>query len=57
MTKSWHISRRTMLYGAGAAVALPWLEAMSAAQDAPPKAGQPPLRVPRPEASRWFHLV
>ena len=27
--KSWHISRRTMLKGLGAAVALPWLEAMA----------------------------
>jgi len=29
MSKNWHISRRTMLRGAGAALALPWLEAMS----------------------------
>jgi len=28
MNKSWHLSRRTLLRGLGAAVALPWLEAM-----------------------------
>jgi hypothetical protein len=45
MKKSWHISRRTMLRGLGAAIALPWLEAMgpSLARAAGP-AGKPPLR-------------
>lgn len=28
MTKSWHLSRRTVLRGLGVSVALPWLEAM-----------------------------
>ena len=36
------ISRRTMLRGAGAAVALPWLEAMAPAASAP---GKPPVRM------------
>ena len=44
MTKSWHISRRTMLRGLGAAVALPWLEAMSAIPARAAAAGTPPLR-------------
>ena len=35
------ITRRTVLRGAGAAVALPWLEAMAA----PSAAGQPPVRL------------
>ena len=39
------ISRRTMLRGAGAAVALPWLEAMSPAAAAAGKLAQPPLRL------------
>lgn len=39
MKKSWHISRRTMLRSMGAAMALPWLEAMSPAQAA--KATEP----------------
>lgn len=38
---TWQLSRRTMLRGLGAAMALPWLEAMSASA-APSK---PPLRV------------
>lgn len=47
MRKSWHISRRAVLRGVGAAVALPWLEARSpgsanAKADTP---GRPPLRV------------
>ncbi|MFO0953174.1 MAG: DUF1552 domain-containing protein [Isosphaeraceae bacterium] len=33
MTRSWQISRRTVLRGVGAAVALPWLEAMAPAAD------------------------
>jgi hypothetical protein len=40
--KSWHLSRRTLLRGVGAAVALPWLEAMLPAQG---QANRPPLRV------------
>ncbi len=44
MRKSWHISRRTVLRGAGAAVALPWLEAMSAGAARANKPGGP-LRV------------
>ncbi len=42
MTKSWHLSRRTLLRGASAAIALPWLEAMLPAQG---QANRPPLRV------------
>lgn len=42
MTKSWHLSRRTLLRGVGAAVTLPWLEAMLPAQG---PGGRPPLRV------------
>jgi hypothetical protein len=45
MIKSWHISRRTMLRGVGTAVALPWLEAMSAVQAAETIDGKPPLRI------------
>ena len=44
--KSWHLTRRTLLRGAGAALALPWLEAMI--PDAPVSAGErgrPPLRM------------
>jgi hypothetical protein len=44
MTKSWHISRRTMLRGLGAAVALPWLEAMRAAPALAAAGGKAPLR-------------
>ncbi|MBL8796260.1 MAG: DUF1552 domain-containing protein [Planctomycetia bacterium] len=44
MSKSWHISRRTLLRGLGAAVALPWLEAMSVAPARAAAAGKPPLR-------------
>lgn len=44
-TKSWHLSRRTFLRGAGAAIALPMLDAMrpqrAAAADA---AAKPPVR-------------
>src|ERR1019366_8423505 len=46
MAKSQHITRRTMLRGLGAAIALPWLEAMI--PDAPASAGEgnrPPLRM------------
>lgn len=40
--KSWHISRRTLLQGMGASVALPWLEAMAPAFA---KTNKPPLRM------------
>ena len=40
--KSWQLSRRTLLRGVGAAVALPWLDAMLPAQG---PANRPPLRV------------
>lgn len=33
--KSWHIDRRTVLKGAGVALALPWLESMAAAAPTP----------------------
>ncbi len=47
MIKSWHISRRTMLRGLGASIALPWLEAMSLsrASAAESRTGKPPLRM------------
>ena len=34
MKKSWHLSRRTFLRGAGVSIALPWLEGMSQAAPA-----------------------
>jgi hypothetical protein len=40
--KSWHLSRRTLLRGLGATVALPWLEAMLPAQV---QAARSPLRI------------
>lgn len=43
MTRSRPISRRTVLRGVGAAVALPWLEAMGTAAEA--KTGRRPLRM------------
>jgi len=43
MNKSWHLSRRTLLKGVGASVALPWLEGMTWAGDGKPK--QPPQRL------------
>jgi hypothetical protein len=46
MRKSWHLSRRTMLKGLGAAIALPWLEAMAPpAARAGSAAKSPPLRM------------
>lgn len=46
MTRSWQITRRTMLRGLGAAVALPWLEAMSAPPvRAASQIVKPPLRM------------
>lgn len=42
MKQSWRISRRTMLRGLGASVALPWLEAMEAAEG---QLNRPPLRM------------
>lgn len=44
MKKNWQITRRTMLRGVGAAVALPWLEAMQAVA-APKQVGKAPLRM------------
>jgi len=45
MTKSWHISRRTMLRGLGASLALPWLEAMSLTPVRAAGQPRPPLRM------------
>jgi hypothetical protein len=45
MPRSEPITRRTMLRGVGAAIALPWLEAMSAPDAAGSRAGKPPLRM------------
>jgi hypothetical protein len=45
MHRGWRISRRTMLRGLGAAVALPWLEAMGSAHSAETKSTRPPLRM------------
>jgi hypothetical protein len=45
MTKSWPISRRTMLRGMGAALALPWLEAMLPAPARAASRSQSPLRM------------
>lgn len=44
MTKPWQISRRTLLRGTGAAVALPWLDSMVPAM-ASGTAGGPPVRL------------
>ena len=33
-SKSWHLDRRSFLHGAGACLALPWLESMSSGADA-----------------------
>jgi hypothetical protein len=45
MSKSWQISRRTMLRGAGAAVALPMLNAMVPSVALAASAGKPPVRM------------
>lgn len=45
MAKSWHISRRTMLRGLGATIALPWLEAMSSLEAQAAPASKRPLRM------------
>jgi hypothetical protein len=45
MSKSKRISRRTMLRGAGAALALPWLEVMSKAAPSAGTLSEPPLRM------------
>jgi len=45
MSKSWQISRRTVLRGAGAAVALPMLNAMLPSVAMAAKAGKPPVRM------------
>lgn len=39
------ITRRTLLRGAGAALSLPWLEVMTAAEDGAQKLTEPPLRM------------
>jgi hypothetical protein len=44
MSKKWHISRRRMLKGMGACIALPFLEAMSIPGVASPLAGKSPVR-------------
>src|SRR4051812_49279966 len=44
MTRSWHISRRRVLRGLGAALALPWLEAMQPLRALASPSGKPPLR-------------
>lgn len=46
MRKSWHISRRTILRGVGAAMALPWLESMGVTPvgAADGKGGKSPVR-------------
>ncbi len=45
MAKTWQISRRTMLRGMGAAIALPWLEAMGTTSARAAGKDTPPLRV------------
>ncbi|SFI92907.1 DUF1552 domain-containing protein [Planctomicrobium piriforme] len=45
MSKSLRISRRTLLKGVGAAVALPWLEIMSRTTALGGTVGQPPVRM------------
>lgn len=45
MNKPWHVSRRTLLRGAGAAIALPWLEAMSPSRLLAASTGKPPVRL------------
>ncbi len=45
MSKSPRISRRTVLRGVGAAVALPWLEAMSRSFARAASPGKPPVRM------------
>lgn len=44
MTKGRHISRRTVLRGLGAAIALPWLEATAPRASATAPGAKPPLR-------------
>ncbi|MBA3937053.1 MAG: DUF1552 domain-containing protein [Planctomycetes bacterium] len=51
-TRSWHISRRTMLRGLGAAVALPLLDVM----EAPTLFGADPKVVPRKQPVRFAAL-
>ena len=43
-TKSWHFSRRTFLRGAGAAIALPMLDAMKPLNALGAEAAKPPVR-------------
>ncbi len=44
-TKSWHLSRRTVLRGLGATVALPFLECMTPLTRAAAAASKPPVRL------------
>lgn len=44
MSKTWQITRRTMLRGVGAAVALPWLEAMTPPSARAAAKSKPPAR-------------
>lgn len=45
MTKNWHISRRTVLRGLGAAVSLPLLDVMSATNLRAGEQQRPPMRL------------
>ncbi|TWU06107.1 DUF1552 domain-containing protein [Stieleria varia] len=45
MTRSLKLSRRTLLRGTGAAVALPWLDAMSSRSAWAAETGKPPVRL------------
>src|SRR5262245_53223964 len=45
MQHSWHIPRRTFLRGAGAAIALPWLDAMETSAARGATAAGPPTRL------------
>src|SRR5262245_21192883 len=52
MTKSWHISRRTLLKGVGVAMALPFLEAMTPGL----VWGAPPARTALPKRVAFFYV-
>src|SRR4051794_28462970 len=45
MPRNYPISRRTMLRGAGVALALPWLEIMSPVRGSSGAGGKPPVRL------------
>ncbi len=40
-----HVTRRTMLRGMGAALALPWMESLSAVAARPSGSSKPPVRM------------